>query len=228
MFARSDFVEPKTAELLLVRHGETEWSADDRYASGTDISLSSRGREQAAAVARWLLEQGLLPDRIISSNLWRAVESASIIARQFEQGGMLKASLEQVTGLREVDFGPFEGRTFEDLSRVPEFQSWRRFDRPPDYPDGVEPYPSAADRFDTSLRRAGALEQRPQRLLVVCHSHVLRSWIIHKVLNCAGSNPNNLQIDTGSITFVAAVAGDWRLHFLNLLPYLQEVTHEGS
>ena len=40
-------------ELVLVRHGETEWHADNRYAGRSDVALTPRGHEQAADLARW-------------------------------------------------------------------------------------------------------------------------------------------------------------------------------
>jgi broad specificity phosphatase PhoE len=132
-----------------------------------------------------------------------------------------------IDGLQEVEFGPFEGQNFNELAQQAKFRSWRRFDGAPSYPEGVESYPVAAERFDAALRAAHVVLESPQRTLVVCHSHVLRAWLIHDVLSCQGGNANHLQVDTGSVTFVAAAAGGWRLHFLNLLPYLQQVTFDG-
>jgi len=66
-------------DFVLVRHGETVWSSERRYAGGTDVALSAQGREQAGRLAGWVAQAGLA--EVWSSSLSRAREAAAIATR---------------------------------------------------------------------------------------------------------------------------------------------------
>ena len=66
--------------LYFVRHGESEWNVLGRICGSTDIPLTDRGREMARETGRKIVEEGLKIDKIISSPLSRAYETATIIA----------------------------------------------------------------------------------------------------------------------------------------------------
>ena len=61
-------------ELVLVRHGETVWHVDNRYAGRSDVELTERGHDQGAQLARWAADAGL--DAVLTSPLRRAHETA--------------------------------------------------------------------------------------------------------------------------------------------------------
>ena len=65
--------------LYLARHGETEWHAEHRYAGVSDVPLTARGLEQAAALAEWASTAGLAA--IVASPLSRARRSAEPAAQ---------------------------------------------------------------------------------------------------------------------------------------------------
>jgi broad specificity phosphatase PhoE len=96
--------------LALVRHGETIWNAENRYAGSTDIPLSPQGREQAERLAIWAKSADLAA--IWASPLLRARETA--------------APSERVTGvmaqidsrLREIHFGQAEGLTNAEIRQL--------------------------------------------------------------------------------------------------------------
>jgi broad specificity phosphatase PhoE len=89
--------------LLLVRHGATTLSAEDRFAGATDIPLSDEGRSQAAALAERLRDDPI--DAIYCSPMRRTLETASIIA---DPHGLTPVSR---PALREIDHGHWEGLT---------------------------------------------------------------------------------------------------------------------
>ena len=62
--------------ITLVRHGQTIWHHEDRYVGSSDVALTSRGRGQAAALARWAKASELTSIR--SSNLSRARVTAEV------------------------------------------------------------------------------------------------------------------------------------------------------
>jgi len=90
-------------ELLLVRHGETDWNAAGRLQGHTDRPLSDSGREQARRLADELAEEQL--DGIYSSDLARARETAEIV------GERLRLPVALDPDLREKDWGTWEGLT---------------------------------------------------------------------------------------------------------------------
>ena len=112
--------------LILVRHGETEWNAQRRYQGQSDIVLSAAGRQQAERAAERLASQTI--DAVYASDLKRAFETASIIART--KG--LQVCPEP--RLRELKFGVLEGLTFDEAqAQYPEMiAAWLKdFNQPP-------------------------------------------------------------------------------------------------
>jgi probable phosphoglycerate mutase len=98
--------EPRTAaatRILLVRHGETAFTAEKRYSGRGDVPLSDVGKTQAAAVAKRVA--ALKPVAVISSPLSRCTETASLIG--------LPVSTD--ADLIECDFGAWEGMTFAEV-----------------------------------------------------------------------------------------------------------------
>lgn len=97
-------------ELLLVRHGETDWNAEGRLQGQTDRPLSAYGREQARRLADQLAGEKL--DAAYSSDLVRAVETAEIV------GGRLGLAVVPDPDLREKNWGSWEGLTPAERAAV--------------------------------------------------------------------------------------------------------------
>jgi len=89
--------------LVIVRHGETEWSASGRHTGRTDIALTPAGEAAAARLGRCLAEMGVVPTRCLSSSRVRAVETARLAG--------LGDGLVTDDRLAELDYGDYEGRT---------------------------------------------------------------------------------------------------------------------
>lgn len=95
--------------LLLIRHGQTDWNLDGRYTGQSDIPLNSTGREQARQAAERLGDW--VPEAVYSSDLWRARETAEIIARRYGLSVLVDARL------REINQGVWEGMHFDEIRR---------------------------------------------------------------------------------------------------------------
>jgi len=96
--------------VLLTRHGHTDRSEPEQYlGQRVQASLTERGRRDAEALARRL--EGVAVDRIISSPLGRAVETAQILADR------IGAAIETDERLTELDYGAWEGLTVEEIDR---------------------------------------------------------------------------------------------------------------
>ncbi|WP_328535495.1 histidine phosphatase family protein [Streptomyces sp. NBC_00344] len=155
-----------TSRLLLVRHGETEWHAENRYAGVSDVALTAKGLRQADELAGWAVRRGV--DAVACSPLSRALFTARPAARA------LGMEPEVVEALREVDFGWGEGRTVAEMA-AEDPEAVRRFREDAEtgaFP-GSEAPSAAAARASVALR--GLAAQHPGRtVLVVAHNTLLR------------------------------------------------------
>ncbi|WP_434587613.1 histidine phosphatase family protein [Streptomyces sp. A5-4] len=154
------------SRLLLVRHGETQWHAENRYAGVSDVPLTVKGLRQADGLAAWAEQRGV--DAVACSPVSRARLTAAPAARAL---GMEPEVLE---ALREVDFGWGEGRTVAEMSAEdPEAVRRFRTDAESGAFPGSEPPSAAAARASAALR--GLAEVHPgATVLVVAHNTLLR------------------------------------------------------
>jgi broad specificity phosphatase PhoE len=100
------------ARLFLIRHGEPRQHSGRIFLGQTDVPLSDRGREQASAASDELLRFQCRPDRIYSSDLLRARETAEIISAKC--GG---APIVDVAAFRELNMGAWDGKLIKDIQR---------------------------------------------------------------------------------------------------------------
>jgi probable phosphoglycerate mutase len=155
---------PDGAELWLVRHGETEWSAAGKHTSVTDLPLTDAGEAQARALAPMLAE--LAPALVLSSPRARAVDTARL-------AGLAVDELSE--DLAEWNYGEYEGRTTHEIRHErPGWSIWA------EGPEGGETGEQVADRADRVLKRAeAALSDGP--VVLVGHGHFSRAlgvrWI---------------------------------------------------
>ncbi|WP_406182499.1 bifunctional RNase H/acid phosphatase [Streptomyces sp. NBC_01006] len=137
------------ATFVLLRHGETALTPQKRFSGsgGTDPELSPAGRRQASAVAEALAARGTV-QTIVSSPLRRCRETAQAVADRLG----LTVTVEE--GLREVDFGAWEGLTFAEVrERFPDdLQAW--LDSPKAAPTG------GGESFTAATRRISATRDR--------------------------------------------------------------------
>ena len=150
-------------ELVLVRHGETEWSRGGQHTGRTDIALTTHGEEQARALHLALARRSFL--LVLVSPLrraWRTAELAGLPDPQAEPD------------LQEWDYGAYEGITSADIRRGrPGWDLWSD-----GVPAGVTPGEDAAAvgaRIDRVLDRArAALAAQDGDVALVAHGHSLR------------------------------------------------------
>jgi broad specificity phosphatase PhoE len=144
-------------DVVLVRHGETEWSLSGRHTGRTDIDLTPTGEEQAKA-ASTVLGQGTF-DLVLTSPMRRARKTA-------ELAGLTPYELDE--DLREWDYGDFEGITSDEIHET--IPGWTVWDGP--WPGG-ETDADVSARADRVVRRI--LHLGPGvRVAVVAHGHILR------------------------------------------------------
>lgn len=156
-------------ELLLIRHGETDWNVEKRLQGHWDVALNDGGRRQAAALGKALLAEPL--DAVIASDLQRAIATAEAIAKPRGMPVRIEPAL------RERCYGAFEGLCYRDISeRYPEaYATWQSRDVDARYPEGVRPAETLREfsrrSIDAVLRLAE--EYRHKRIAIVTHGGVL-------------------------------------------------------
>ncbi len=156
--------------LYVVRHGETDWNAAQRWQGQTDVPLNDHGRSQARAVAHSLRAAGVCG--VVASDLSRAQETARIVASE------LGVSIRYLdVELRERSFGCFEGMTREECERL-QPEAWRRWLDDRHVPDGAETHDALNTRVVSAIARAARLvagDDAPA--LVVTHGGTLRAIV---------------------------------------------------
>jgi broad specificity phosphatase PhoE len=150
-------------DLLLVRHGQSEWNALGRWQGHADPPLTELGRQQARHAADRLAPLA----RIVTSDLRRAAETADIIGERWSAEAPTR-----VTALRERDAGPWQGLTHDEIAA-----SWPGFLESGQRPDGFEDDASLLARVLPALAALDGSAAIPT--LVVTHGGVLRTLERH-------------------------------------------------
>lgn len=201
----------KPLRLFAIRHGETEFARDRRFAGARDVPLTPRGHRQCAAVARAL--SGTFVGAVYASPLARARDSATLIAAPH------KLAVRVEPAFREMAFGEWEGLTRAEVAgRFPrEAEAWAAT------PHLVQP-PGGERLDDVAARVAAGLaalttEHGGETVLIV--SHAIVSRLI--VLAALGLGPDRLwSVDASpaGITEIEYVDGWTTVHRMNTLIHL--------
>jgi broad specificity phosphatase PhoE len=142
--------------VLIIRHGQTEWSANGRHTSTTDLALTEDGRAQAEGLAAKLAAETF--SLVLCSPLRRARETC-------ELAGFGRRA-EICDELREWEYGQYEGLTTSQIRlRDPDWDLWSQ-----GCPGGEGPA-EVGQRVDQVLAR---IQQSDGDALVFAHGHVLR------------------------------------------------------
>lgn len=157
--------------LIVVRHGETFYNAQDRVTGQSDVSLNSLGKLQAAALGECLATEHL--DAIVTSDLERTRVTARAIA------GNHGIPIQEDIDLRELAFGEWEGYTFDEvLARDANHVSLWRVDPSKYAPPGGETVAQVRDRCARALHRWQT--QYPEATVVwVTHGGLIGVLLCH-------------------------------------------------
>lgn len=144
-----------TGQVVVVRHGETDWTITGQHTSRTDIALTEQGRSQAAQLRQPLSAYSFA--LVLTSPMRRAADTA-------ELAGF--AETEPCDDLKEWDYGAFEARTTAEIRETsPGWSLWR--DGVPDGETGAD----VAARADRVIARVRAVTGAS---LLFSHGHFLR------------------------------------------------------
>jgi probable phosphoglycerate mutase len=175
-------------ELILLRHGETEWSASGQHTGRTDIPLTARGEAAAAALGPALAQRPIRA--VFTSPASRAVRTA-------ELAGLHDAKLDP--DLQEWDYGGYEGRTTPQIQRDrPGWYLWRDGVIPGDAAHPGETVAEVGARADAVLARVRPLLADGD-VALVAHGHILRV-LTARWLELAPDGGRLFRLDTGTIS----------------------------
>jgi 2,3-bisphosphoglycerate-dependent phosphoglycerate mutase len=189
-------------ELILLRHGESEWNAKNLFTGWVDVRLSTAGEAEAARGGKLLAERNLLPDVVHTSLLRRAIHTSQIALDSCDRHWI---PVRRSWRLNERHYGALQGKDKkETLAKYGEeqFKLWRRsFDVPPPPIDSNDPYSQASDLRYTDLgAQLPATEclkdvvtrmvpywqesiipdlKAGKRVLVTAHGNSLRALVMH-------------------------------------------------
>ncbi len=169
--------------VVLLRHGETEWSRALRHTGRSDVPLTDDGRAEARAAGARLA--GLQVGDVFTSPLQRAVETCKLAG--------FGADAQRTDALLEWDYGAYEGRTSVEIrAERPAWSLWH---------DGCPGGERAADVAARVAPLVAACAAAPGTRLLVAHGHVLRVF----AARWCGLPPEAgalLQLGTGAVSLL--------------------------
>jgi probable phosphoglycerate mutase len=162
--------------LGFIRHARTQWNQEKKLQGRADIPLCGEGMRQAGLWADILKPEKF--DLILSSPMTRARQTSQILSEP------LGADIEFDAGLREQDFGHWEGRRIIDIRRQMPGEIERQESRGWEFcPPGGESRVDVLKRASQAIQRAADGFDK-KKILVVCHSSVMKT-ILYKALGRA-------------------------------------------
>src|SRR5215467_9562895 len=175
-------------ELILLRHGETEWSLGGQHTGRTDIPLTARGEAAAKALEPLLSRRGIVA--VFTSPARRAVTTAAF-------AGLSNAKPEP--DLWEWDYGGYEGLTTPQIQRErPGWYLWRDGVIPGDAEHPGETVQQVADRVDAVLARVTPMLPAGD-VVLVAHGHCLRI-LTARWLGLDAADGQLFRLDTGTLS----------------------------
>ena len=201
-------------EIILARHGETDWNVAEVFRGRIDVELNETGRKQADLLGKYL--RGIKIDAVYSSPLRRALKTAEVIA------GYQALEVNIVRGLIDFDYGEWQGLSHQEVrDRYKElYAEWIN------HPDHVK-MPAGESLEDVRERAMAVVNDIMERYdegRVVLVSH----RVVNKILICAllGLNNShfwNIKLDTGGLTSFSYEGGRFILTKHNDTSYLKPV-----
>ena len=135
-----------TSQLILLRHGESEWNAKNLFTGWVDVRLSETGEAEAKRGGALLKERGLLPDVVHTSLLRRAIHTSQLALDVADRHWI---PVRRSWRLNERHYGALQGKDKKETLAAygeEQFQLWRRsFDVPPPPIDDKDQYSQASD-----------------------------------------------------------------------------------
>lgn len=200
-------------EIILVRHGETDWNVGEVFRGRIDVELNDTGIKQAEFLAEYLSQVKI--DAIYSSPLRRALKTAELIA------GYHKLKANESPGLIDLDYGEWQGLSHQQVKdRYKElYAAWT------DHPELVK-MPGGESLDDVRKRAMAVVEEvvvKYQGTVVLVSHRVVNKVLICALLCLDNSHFWNIKQDTAAITIFNYESGRFVLIRHNDTSYLKPI-----
>jgi 2,3-bisphosphoglycerate-dependent phosphoglycerate mutase len=168
-------------QMILLRHGESDWNRENRFTGWTDVDLSEKGRQEAVAAGRLLKREGFVFDNCFTSVLKRAIRTLFLALDEMD---LLWLPVERSWRLNERHYGALQGlNKAETAAKFGEDQVkiWRRsYDTPPPPLEPADPrYPGHDPRYKdlgpAELPLTECLKDTVDRFLPYWHDRIAPS-----------------------------------------------------
>lgn len=166
----------KRPQLVLVRHGQSQWNLENRFTGWVDVALTPKGEDEARGAGRALKQKGFRPDVAFTSELQRAQKTLALVMGELG----LEVPTTRDRALNERHYGELQGKNkAETAAEFGEDQVhiWRRsFDVPP--PKGESLKDTAARTIPYFKEKILPLLRDGKNVLVAAHGNSLRSIVM--------------------------------------------------
>ena len=204
-------------QVLLVRHGATDWNLQGRCQGATDLDLNEVGVRQAERIASSLSQETV--HGVYSSNLKRAQQTARLISLHHRLPVLIE------NDIRELDHGQLEGLTFSEIKEnYPQFiQKWRTEPAEIQVPGG-ERLMDVARRAWNGLNRIVERHTPDETIVVVSHNFPILG-IICEITRTQLNNYRTFHLDPCGITRLSRNGVDrWQISHINNQAYTPDTT----
>jgi probable phosphoglycerate mutase len=199
-------------DLILLRHGQTEWSKAGKHTGRTDIPLTAQGAASAGALAPMLAKRQIVA--VFTSPAARAVRTAELAGLDGAGG---RYPVRQDQDLWEWDYGGYEGMTTPEIQKQrPGWSLWRDGVIPGDAQHPGETVESVGARADRVLAEVAPF-LREGDVALVAHGHVLRV-LTARYLGLPPTDGRLFRLDTGTVSSLCAEHGEPVIATWNLPP----------
>lgn len=190
--------------LYLIRHGETDWLSQGKLQGRADVALNERGRKQAQMVASFI--KGLGTERLISSTLRRAKETAYYIAME------CGLSFQEDPRLDEIFFGDWEGQPVDEIqTQYPNlYQSWIELKESFQAPQG-ESVKEVRERIRSFF---DDIHTREETVVAVSHGGPIRLLVL-EILKVPLHGFRSIRMDPASVVLIENDHGSWCIAGVN-------------
>jgi Fructose-2,6-bisphosphatase len=194
-------------QILLVRHGQTDWNLEERFRGRFDVPLNEAGRHQAQATGQWIASRWNV-SAIYASPLSRAVQTAEAIARWFS------LPVTAYPGLIDLDFGDWQGKTPDEVRATwPQiYRAWLENPQSVRIPGG-ETIDELRSRALKAVQELVARHSK-ETIVLVAHTDVNRALIL-EILGLPTNQIWRLRQDNCAINVIQAAGNQFVLVSMN-------------
>jgi broad specificity phosphatase PhoE len=201
-------------EIILARHGETDWNVAEVFRGRIDVELNETGVKQAGLLGKYLSEVKV--DAVYSSPLKRALKTAEVVA------GYQAIEVNIVRGLIDFDYGEWQGLSHQEVKdRYEElYVEWLSRPEQVRMPDGES---LEGVRKRTMAVIGDIIENRYEGRVVLVSHRVVNKMLICALLGLSNSHFWNVRLDTCGISSFNYEGGRFILTKHNDVSYLKPI-----